>query len=146
LENGSEPMNWSSTWEKGYEIGHGKPPKSTRFQPGQSGNLKGRPKGSKNSKTLLLEALTETVVVTEGGISKRMTKLECVIRALVVRATKDNKAAEHVLKLANEYELLKERDEPRTMTIRLVGGRESDSDSDATILKMPPVRRQDPVR
>jgi hypothetical protein len=27
-----------------YEVGHGKPPKATRFQKGKSGNPKGRPK------------------------------------------------------------------------------------------------------
>jgi len=38
-----------------YEVGYGKPPKSRRFQPGVSGNPKGRPK----RKPL---ALAETIV------------------------------------------------------------------------------------
>ncbi len=32
-------------------VGYCKPPKRTRFQPGQSGNPRGRPKGTKNLKT-----------------------------------------------------------------------------------------------
>jgi Family of unknown function (DUF5681) len=30
-----------------YDVGYGKPPKTTQFQPGQSGNRRGRPKGAK---------------------------------------------------------------------------------------------------
>jgi hypothetical protein len=35
-----------------YEVGYAKPPVKTRFAPGQSGNPRGRPKGSKNRKGL----------------------------------------------------------------------------------------------
>jgi hypothetical protein len=42
-----------------YDVGHAKPPKHTRFQPGQSGNPRGRPKGTKNLKTDLIEELGE---------------------------------------------------------------------------------------
>jgi hypothetical protein len=31
-----------------YEVGYGKPPKASRFAPGQSGNRRGRPKGARN--------------------------------------------------------------------------------------------------
>jgi hypothetical protein len=40
-----------------YEVGYGKPPKHTRFKPGQSGNPKGRPKASKDFRSLLHRAL-----------------------------------------------------------------------------------------
>ena len=36
-------------------VGYGRPPKEHRFQSGQSGNQKGRPKGSKNTDTLVRE-------------------------------------------------------------------------------------------
>lgn len=32
--------------DTGYEVGYGKPPKSTRFKKGQSGNPGGRPRGA----------------------------------------------------------------------------------------------------
>src|SRR5215469_15592455 len=53
-----------------YEVGYGKPPRHTRFKKGQSGNPRGRPCGSKNLKTLLSEALSEPVIITENGRSQ----------------------------------------------------------------------------
>lgn len=44
-----------------YKVGPGKPPKHTRFKPGQSGNPKGRPKGSQNVKTVLNKVGRESV-------------------------------------------------------------------------------------
>ena len=40
-----------------YEVGYGKPPVATRWQPGQSGNPKGREKGARGLKTDLAAAL-----------------------------------------------------------------------------------------
>jgi len=36
----------------GYETGYGKPPKAHQWKPGESGNPKGRPKGSRNKRGL----------------------------------------------------------------------------------------------
>ena len=52
-----------------YKVGYKKPPLHTRFRKGQSGNPRGRPRGSKNLSTLLTDALNEPVVVTEDGLS-----------------------------------------------------------------------------
>ena len=35
-----------------HKVGYGKPPKAHQWRPGQSGNPKGRPKGSRNRPTL----------------------------------------------------------------------------------------------
>ena len=49
-----------------YEVGYGKPPKAGRFKPGQSGNPRGRPKGTLNLKTDLQQELAERISVREG--------------------------------------------------------------------------------
>jgi Family of unknown function (DUF5681) len=50
-----------------YAIGYGKPPRHTQFKRGQSGNPKGRAKGSKNLATLIMSVLNERVIITENG-------------------------------------------------------------------------------
>jgi hypothetical protein len=77
-----------------YEVGYGKPPLHTRFQPGQSGNPRGRPKGTKNLTTDLQEELIEKIVVREGEQSKRVSKQRAVVKSLVARTLKgDGRAA-----------------------------------------------------
>ena len=49
-----------------YPVGYGKPPQHTRFHQGQSGNPRGRPKGSRNLSTLMAKALNEPVVISEN--------------------------------------------------------------------------------
>ena len=41
----------NSSRENGYKVGYCRPPKDSRFQPGQSGNPRGRRKGLRNSST-----------------------------------------------------------------------------------------------
>ena len=69
--------------EGDYEVGYKKPPVHTRFQKGQSGNPRGRPRGSKNLSTLLIEALDKLVVVTENGKRRKIAKRELGIAQLV---------------------------------------------------------------
>lgn len=64
-------------------IGYGRPPKQTRFKPGHSGNPKGRPKKSRNRLKILAEELSQTVVITENGARKKVSKAEVILRQLV---------------------------------------------------------------
>ena len=73
-----------------YEVGYGKPPKSTRFQPGQSGNPRGRPKGTKNLKTDLIEELQEKIEIREGNRSRKVTKQRAFVKALTNGSIKGN--------------------------------------------------------
>ena len=84
-----------------YAVGFGKPPEHSRFQPGQLGNPKGRPKGALNLASALNRALREKVLITEGGQRKQITKLDATIKALVNRAVKcDAKAVQQMLGLS----------------------------------------------
>jgi len=73
----SDPPN------RDYEVGYGKPPLHTRFEKGQSGNPRGRPKGAKNLAALVSDALNKRVVVTENGRRRKIAKRDLVIAQLV---------------------------------------------------------------
>lgn len=62
-----------------YEIGRGKPPRSSRFKPGQSGNPGGRKKGSLNLSTMLRAVLESDIDVTESGRRRTVAVLEAII-------------------------------------------------------------------
>ena len=88
-----------------YEVGYGKPPRHTRFKKGQSGNPRGRPRGSKNLKTLLNDALNEPVVITEEGGRRKITKREAIVTQLVNRsATADLRALKILLDILRDIE------------------------------------------
>ncbi len=83
-----------------YDVGYGKPPKQTRFKPGQSGNPRGKPKGSKGLKTDLREEMAERVTIKENGKRIKITKQRLMIKALAKKAANgDVKAAGQLVSL-----------------------------------------------
>src|SRR5260370_18918489 len=83
--------------ERDYECGYGKQPRHTRFEPGRSGNARGRPPGAKNMKTLLSKALNELVVITEPGGRRKISKREAIVTQLVNRSAKADYKAIQIL-------------------------------------------------
>jgi hypothetical protein len=81
-----------------YEVGYGKPPKASRFRPGQSGNPAGRPRGSKNSKpghpdlekmkALFLEEAYRPVQIRDGERTLEVPMILTTLRSLLVNAGK----------------------------------------------------------
>jgi Family of unknown function (DUF5681) len=69
-----------------YEVGWGKPPKSERWKPGQSGNPKGRPRAKKNQLTMFSEALEQRIQIEERGVKRSVTVLEAVIKRFTTLA------------------------------------------------------------
>jgi len=88
-----KPKKPASGSRADYEVGYGKPPRHTRFQPGRSGNPRGRPKGTNNLKTDLMEELGEKILVREGEQSRRVSKQRAVVKTIVARTLKGDARA-----------------------------------------------------
>lgn len=71
-----------------YSVGYGKPPLASRFKPGQSGNPKGRPCGTRNLRTDLEEELSSSLVVHENGKPRRVSKQRATVKVLFEKALK----------------------------------------------------------
>src|SRR6516162_9275442 len=85
----------------GYAVGYGKPPAASRFKSGQTGNAKGRPKGHKNLKTLIRQAMTTKISVQEGTSNRQVTKIEGVVLRQLQNALKGNdRSAMAVIRMA----------------------------------------------
>jgi hypothetical protein len=93
-----------------YEVGFGKPPKSTRFVKGQSGNPNGRPKVGINFKTMVKRVLSETVIVNEGGQRKYKSKLEVAMTQIANKAASgDIKATQMMIGLAPVFDEIEQQ-------------------------------------
>ncbi len=82
---------------KEYEVGFKKPPKHSQFQPGQSGNPKGRPKGTKIFRTDLEEELQTKIVIKEGGKPLYVSKQRALLMSMLAKAIKGDVRAANTL-------------------------------------------------
>jgi len=69
-------------------VGYGKPPKHSRFKPGQSGNPRGRPRKNRSIESMIKRELDLTIAITEGGRELRISKREAIVKQFVNRAIK----------------------------------------------------------
>lgn len=88
-----KPRNPSRRGETEYVIGFGKPPRHTRFKPGQSGNPNGRPKGTRNFVTDLKATLSAPVTVTRGGRARKISTQKAALQRLRDKALGDDTRA-----------------------------------------------------
>ena len=83
-----------------YEVGYGRPPRTTRFKPGQSGNPRGRPKGAKNVDTILRDVLMQQIVVLESGKRRKIAVFEAYLKRLSKQALEgDPKSGDKMIRL-----------------------------------------------
>jgi hypothetical protein len=97
--NGKTPTDGA-----GYEVGYGRPPRHSRFQPGQSGNPAGRRQGVRNLGTDVRRTLKVPVKVKEGYRSRKISTQEGALMVLREMALKgDARALERLLDLAGRF-------------------------------------------
>jgi hypothetical protein len=72
------------------DVGYGRPPRQHQFQPGRSGNPKGRPRGAKNESTILREIFERKIETRSSGRSRKITILEGILLRITEDSLKGN--------------------------------------------------------
>jgi len=86
--------------EASHAVGYGRPPRHTRFKPGQCGNPKGRPKRQRNVRTVVEGVLGERITIREGNRTRSLTKFDAMVLTMMNAALKgDAKAQASVIAL-----------------------------------------------
>ncbi len=94
-----------------YEVGYGKPPRRTQFVTGRSGNPKGRPRGRKSIRSILLDSLGAKTKLMVDGKPRTMTRLEVFIMQLDRQAMNgDLKAIRERLRLQQIFAAAREEE------------------------------------
>lgn len=81
------------------EVGYKKPPKAGQFKPGQSGNPRGRPKGSASFESLITKELGKKIAVQISGETRRMSIKQAIALGVVKIALSGS--PDHKLKTLN---------------------------------------------
>ena len=80
------------------DVGYKRPPVDHQFKPGQSGNKRGRPKGSKNEATIINGILGRKIKTTQNGKTRQISLLEAIHLKFAEEALRGNpKAAAFLL-------------------------------------------------
>jgi hypothetical protein len=87
-----------------YEVGYRRPPRASQFQPGTSGNPRGRRKGSRSVGAILNGIMSQKVTVSEGGRTRRVSRLEVMLLRLANDAARgDARVTKLLLELNDRY-------------------------------------------
>jgi hypothetical protein len=85
-------------------VGYRRPPKHSRFRPGQSGNPRGRPPGVKSLSDIVRKIVGQKVTVTENGRARRVPRLEAILLRAASEASRgDGRALRLLLQLTERY-------------------------------------------
>jgi hypothetical protein len=105
-----------------YEVGYCRPPVHSRFKDGESGNVKGRPKGRRNVKTELKEIVNKKFKVREGETEHKLSLLGANVLAHGVKGAKgDVRSASLFLSNAQKLGLLEDEEASSSEGVHTVG-------------------------
>ena len=90
-------------------VGYGKPPKKSRFRPGQSGNPRGRPPRLRPEEVDPARVLDEPVRTQSSGTTRYVPAFEHVVRDLATRAMqgRDIGSIQEFLRICKKHDILK---------------------------------------
>lgn len=92
--------------------GYCNPPEAHRFKPGQSGNPRGRPKGSRNVATIIADVLSRRIRTKIDGQPQRILPTEALVHVVLRKALAgDRHAWETVFRWLEDGEVIKTRRE-----------------------------------
>src|SRR5712675_903798 len=92
------------TSDDGFTVGYKKPPQHSRFQPGRSGNPRGKQKGVRNLGSDVKRTLEVPVRLNEQGRARRVSTQEAALLRLREKALKgDARSLDQLLELAKIF-------------------------------------------
>ena len=92
------------TSDDGFTVGYKKPPRHSRFQPGRSGNRRGKEKGVRNFGTDVKRTLEVPVKLNDQGRARRVSTQEAALLRLREKALNgDPRSIVQILELAKIF-------------------------------------------
>jgi hypothetical protein len=92
------------TSDDGFAVGYKKPPRHSRFQPGRSGNPRGKQKGVRNFGTDVKRTLEVPVRLHDQGRARRVSTQEAALLRLREKALSgDARSIVQILELAKTF-------------------------------------------
>ena len=103
-EDADDPASDGAIKPSDGKVGKGRPPKDKQFKPGQSGNPKGRRKGSRNLKTAFTAIMQRRVTIREDGKRRVVSGQDALLLSLFEAALRgDAKSKTQLLNLGVKF-------------------------------------------
>lgn len=86
--SGNKKHGWDLPEKARYEVGYRKPPKTTQFKKGKSGNPNGRPKRKPTLELMVEKLLAQPISILIDGKQQRVRRDEALLMSALTRAIK----------------------------------------------------------